>query len=87
MLQILVNKQPVALLQPVKDIQSLIIVHYKIPIIIPAEQVQPIAQWLYDIAQKAEIIMYNNIIMTKDQVLSPTEIINKRREYQQAQQG
>ena len=78
MIIITVNGQQVNLGQPVVGIKSLVIVQHPYPMPIPAEHVLPLAQWVYDLAQQAETIMYNNTIMTKSQILSPTEVMQKR---------
>lgn len=72
MVQIFIDRKPIPLLQPVKDFISLEVEVSPIPVLLPRELIIPIANWVYDLSQRANSIMYNGTILEADQVNKPT---------------
>ena len=73
MFEIEVNGKVVQLLQPITTVKSLNIRHVQgIPIKVPATHTKAIAEWLYDLTQQVDTLMYNNIIMDKDSINKPS---------------
>ena len=69
MIQILVNMHPVQLLQPITDpIVSITITSFgQTPV--PAQAVNPIVAWLYDLTQRAEkTVVFNGTIIAKEDI-------------------
>lgn len=77
MLQVLIDKKQIPLLQPIPKFISIEVEVLPIPVMIDKELVIPIAEWVYELTQRAVSISYNGTILTKDQVKNPKDI--KRR--------
>ncbi len=76
MFEILVNGNLIQLLQPVSEVNSLVIrCVRRIPIPIHKSQVKPVSEWLYNITQQVDdIIEYNGILMYKESINKPTHM-------------
>lgn len=69
MLSIKVNNTVVQLLQPIEgEIASLVIVNSFLPKPIQSQHVQRIADWLWDLSQRAGSIEYNKVLMQSSDV-------------------
>ena len=78
MFEIIVNNKRIRLLQPVKEVNSLIINHIQgIPIPIQPGHKNAIAEWLYNLTQQVEIVEYNHILIQSCDVNKPSHLKDK----------
>ena len=71
--ELLVNGKEIQLLAPVEKVESLVVNHQPgWPIAVNSEHSKPIAEWLYNITQRAKgMIEYNGVLMNKEDVNKP----------------
>jgi len=75
MFEIIVNGKAIQLLQPIKDVKSLIINHIiGVPILINQHHKKPIAEWLYKLTQQVDLIEYNGVLMPKEDINKPEHL-------------
>jgi len=69
---IIVNGSKIELLQPIKDVKSLVITHMRgLQIPIQPGHTKAIAEWLYNLTQQVEMVEYNKVLIPKEEVNKP----------------
>ena len=70
--EIRTNNIPIELLQPIKEVKSVIIRRLPgIVINIPKDKTKAIAEWLYNLTQQVEFVEYNGVLINKEDINKP----------------